>query len=36
MIEIYLKSNTNYENNGDITLDPISCIYNDSEQMITL
>ena len=23
MIEIYLKTNTNYDKNGDITLDPI-------------
>lgn len=36
MIEIYLKNNTNYENNGDITLQPISCIYSNSESMITL
>lgn len=36
MIEIYLKSNTNYENNGDITLQPISCKYNDGEKTITL
>lgn len=36
MIEIYLKNNTNYENNGDITLEPISCVYNNSESMITL
>ena len=36
MIEIYLKNNTNYENNGDITLQPISCVYSNSESMITL
>lgn len=36
MIEIYLKSNTNYENNGDITLQPISCKYNEGEKTITL
>ncbi|MEO2565374.1 phage tail spike protein [Clostridium tertium] len=35
-IEIYVKSNTNYNKNGDITLDPISCIYKDSENLITL
>ena len=31
MIEIYLKTNTNYDKNGDITLDPTSCTYKDSE-----
>lgn len=36
MIEIYLKSNTNYESNGDITLDPTSCTYNDIEKEVTL
>lgn len=36
MIEIYLKSNTNYDKNGDITLDPTSCIYKHSEKLITL
>lgn len=36
MIEIYLKSNTNYDENGDITLDPISCTYKDSEKLLTL
>lgn len=36
MIEIYLKSNTNYDKNGDITLDPTSCIYKDSEKEIIL
>lgn len=36
MIEIYLKTNTNYDKNGDITLDPTSCIYKDSENLITL
>ena len=25
MIEIYLKTNTNYDKNGDITLEPTSC-----------
>ncbi|MDC4240872.1 phage tail protein [Clostridium tertium] len=36
MIEIYLKSNTNYDKNGDITLDPISCTYKESEKLLTL
>lgn len=36
MIEIYLKTNTNYESNGDITLDPTSCTYKDSEKEVTL
>lgn len=36
MIEIYLKTNTNYDRNGDITLDPTSCTYKDSENLITL
>ncbi len=36
MIEIYLKTNTNYDKNGDITLDPTSCTYKDSENLITL
>ena len=36
MIEIYLKSNTNYKGNGNITLDPTSCIYKDSEKELTL
>lgn len=36
MIEIYLKTNTNYESNGDITLDPTSCTYKDSEKLLTL
>ena len=36
MIEIYLKNNTNYESNGDITLDPTSCTYNDIEKELTL
>ena len=30
------KTNTNYDKNGDITLDPTSCIYKDSENLITL
>lgn len=36
MIEIYIKSNTDYESNGDITLDPTSCTYKDSENLLTL
>ena len=36
MIEIYLKTNTNYDKNGDITLDPTSCAYKDSESLVTL
>jgi len=36
MIEIYLETNTNYNKNGDITLDPTSCIYKDSENLLTL
>ena len=35
-IEIYLKTNTNYESNGDITLEPSSCTYKDSEKGVTL
>lgn len=35
-IEIYLKTNTNYEMNGDITLTPISCTYKASEYLVTL
>ncbi|MBP3930655.1 MAG: phage tail protein [Peptostreptococcaceae bacterium] len=36
MIEIYLKTNTNYDKNGDITLEPTSCIYKDNEKEVTL
>ena len=36
MIEVYLKTNTNYDKNGDITLEPTSCIYKDSEKEVTL
>ena len=36
MVEIYLKNNTNYDKNGDITLDPTSCTYKDSEKLLTL
>lgn len=36
MIEVYLKTNTNYEANGDITLEPTSCIYNSAYKIETL
>ncbi|WP_193553945.1 phage tail spike protein, partial [Clostridium cuniculi] len=36
MIEIYLKTNTNYDKNGDITLNPTSCTYKDSEKELKL
>lgn len=36
MIEIYIKTNTNYDKNGDITLEPTSCTYKDSEKLLTL
>lgn len=36
MIEIYLKNNTNYDKNGDITLKPTSCTYKESEKELTL
>lgn len=36
MIEVYLKSNTNYKSNGDITLNPTSCTYKDSEKELVL
>lgn len=36
MIEIYLKTNTNYEMNGDIILTPISCTYKAIEYLVTL
>jgi phage minor structural protein len=36
VIEIYLKTNTNYAKNGDITLDPTKCVYKDSENEVTL
>ncbi len=36
MIEIYLKTNANYDKNGDITLDPTSCTYKDSEKELVL
>lgn len=36
MIEIYLKTNTDYSNNGDMTLTPAACTYKDSENLVTL
>lgn len=36
MIEIYLKTNTNFDKNGDITLNPTLCTYKDSESLLTL
>lgn len=36
MIEIYLKTNTNFNKNGDITLTPVSCIYSSKDRLITL
>ena len=36
MIEIYLKTNTNYEMNGDMLLTTISCTYKASEYLVTL
>ena len=36
MIEIYLKTNTNYDKNGDIILNPTSCTYKESEKELTL
>ena len=35
-IEIYLKTNTNFEMNGNITLTPTSCHYKNSEYLVTL
>lgn len=36
MIEAYLKTNTNYYFNGDMTLTPTTCTYKDSEYQLTL
>lgn len=36
MIQIYKYDNTNYSNNGDVTLNPTSCIYKDSEKELIL
>ena len=34
MIQIYVKTNTNFEVNGDITLTPTTCTYKASEREI--
>ena len=36
MVEIYVKTNTDYSKNGDITLTPTSCTYKDSEKELVL
>lgn len=36
MIEVYLKTNTNYEMNGDMPLEPSSCIYKNKEYLLTI
>lgn len=36
MIEVYLKTNKNYEANGDITLTPSLCTYKDKEYILTV
>lgn len=36
MIEIYLKNNTAYDQNGDMTLTPTICTYIDSEKVVTI
>lgn len=36
MIEIYIKTNTNFEANGDITLTPTTCTYKASEKELYL
>ena len=36
MIEIYLKSNTNYDKNGDMTLEATKCVYKDRENEVIL
>lgn len=36
MIEVYLKTNTNYSMNGDMTLIATSCTYKDSEYLLTI
>ena len=36
MIEVYLKTNKNYEMNGDMTLEPSSCPYKDKEYLLTI
>lgn len=36
MVEIYLKTNTDYTKNGDMTLKPHTCTYKDSENELTI
>lgn len=36
MIEVYLKTNKNYEMNGEMTLEPSSCIYKNKEYLLTI
>ena len=36
MIEVYLKTNTNYEMNGDMPLEPSNCSYKSSEYLLTI
>ena len=36
MIEVYLKTNTNYEMNGDMPLEPSSCTYKNNEYLLTI
>lgn len=36
MIEVYLKTNKNYKMNGDMTLEPSSCIYKNKEYLLTI
>lgn len=36
MIEVYLKTNTNYEMNGDMPLEPSNCSYKSREYLLTI
>ena len=36
MIEVYLKTNKNYKMNGDMTLEPSSCLYKYKEYLLTI
>ena len=36
MIEVYLKTNKYYEMNGDMTLEPSSCLYKCKEYLLTI
>lgn len=36
MVQIYIKTNTDYSKNGDMVLKPHSCTYKDSENELTL